>query len=833
MSKRRKRYGVTIILALVSVFYAHSELVWDIWGLQMGDVKLVEEPVDVFIPASEHLSLQPVSFPDSWEKINAVTKARGSDWIFEVDVVWFRYRIPNELINDELIAISIFGSPTAFISAAVSVEPIGATFSYYIFNAEELELSEFLYVKVEKPSGVPGRYLRGPAEGFESVLRGAYTAFDPLPMRLEWSVYGEKDSLDGRTWYEQRSFTPEIGRNKNFAVRFSLPSSYNGSAVDILSAYGVKHTEILIDGRRYYARGFRELYQAPEAAALHWSITEAAVRIPPADSHEEIEIRWSFIYGSALSRAWESGRTIDPSILIFPADLLYRGMAISPSPILRNLGSIFLSILGVIIFIAGFARGGAGRRPFIILSLLAVSAAIASSDSLDGFYLVFRSIPILRWTPGILVSSVKTLCLFAIGPLLIAFHRASTKHTAGQLSKVVSWIVIGFAAAGYAMGFASGVVEGIPLALVFIILGLVSVGTGASVVIHARESVEPEVNRALVAFATLFVSYMIYAILAAFTPVIKIDARLFFTANSISIILIVLPLMAIPLFVYRRVERELRDANVVFRRFVPDEFLKFLGIQQLIDIRPGKQIEVLLTVMFCDIRSFTSLAERMQPREVMSFVNRYLEFAGPVIRENGGFVDKYMGDGVMALFPGEEAEALRAGVQIVTGLPSLDLEIAANAGIGLHRGHAMLGTVGDHGRLDTTVLSDAVNVASRLQSLSAGYGAGILASSDAVAQKTGTLYYARFVDSVRLKGRETATQVYEILPAKRRDLLSPLDEIYEQAFKALSQRDLGEAHRLISDCLSGDPTDPIYRMLNERIQDFRLDRHCRWSPVRF
>ena len=224
--------------------------------------------------------------------------------------------------------------------------------------------------------------------------------------------------------------------------------------------------------------------------------------------------------------------------------------------------------------------------------------------------------------------------------------------------------------------------------------------------------------------------------------------------------------------------------------------------------------------MFCDIRSFTSIAEKMSPQNVMLFINRYLEFAGPVIRKHNGFVDKYLGDGIMAVFPGESPDAGRAALEIVDGTPAIDGSVNARVGMGLHRGSAMLGTIGENDRLDTTVLSDAVNTASRLQALSGGYGADILASDTGSGYPDASgHYYIRFVDRVRLKGKERAVTVYQIMPKHLREMKREMDHLYEEAFRALKMRDVKSAEEEIEVCLGVHPTDSVYQMLKVRIED--------------
>jgi two-component system sensor histidine kinase ChiS len=93
---------------------------------------------------------------------------------------------------------------------------------------------------------------------------------------------------------------------------------------------------------------------------------------------------------------------------------------------------------------------------------------------------------------------------------------------------------------------------------------------------------------------------------------------------------------------------------------VPSEFLQHLDITNIEKIHSGMRKEMELSILFADIRSFTTLSERLNPEQTFNFINSYLELIAPVISEHGGFIDKYLGDGIMALFPGNSDHALNA-----------------------------------------------------------------------------------------------------------------------------------------------------------------------------
>ncbi|MBD1944742.1 HAMP domain-containing protein, partial [Coleofasciculus sp. FACHB-712] len=158
-----------------------------------------------------------------------------------------------------------------------------------------------------------------------------------------------------------------------------------------------------------------------------------------------------------------------------------------------------------------------------------------------------------------------------------------------------------------------------------------------------------------------------------------------------------------------------------FEHFVPDKFLAVIAPEGIENIQVGVSATRTMTILFCDIRGYSSMAEQMTPQQTFSFLNDFLECMGLPIEESGGFIDKYIGDAIMALFDDEGTDsAVRAAIlmqqtlslfneaRMQKGLPAIAV------GIGIHRGEVVMGTVGFTSRIDSTVVGDSVNLASRL-----------------------------------------------------------------------------------------------------------------------
>lgn len=202
------------------------------------------------------------------------------------------------------------------------------------------------------------------------------------------------------------------------------------------------------------------------------------------------------------------------------------------------------------------------------------------------------------------------------------------------------------------------------------------------------------------------------------------------------------------------------------RRFVPERFLKLLNREDIAEAELGDSRMVDVTVLFADIRGFTAMSEQRSPDEILQDLNAFYAYINPAIHDNGGVIDKYIGDAVMALFP-EPQQALAGARAMFRKLDELN-SVRANAdllpfkiGIGLHTGQVILGTVGTENRFSTTVLGDAVNVAARLEQATKKVDYDILASEDAIAlieDRTGI----ERLGKVQLRGRREPVTVFGI-----------------------------------------------------------------------
>ncbi len=266
----------------------------------------------------------------------------------------------------------------------------------------------------------------------------------------------------------------------------------------------------------------------------------------------------------------------------------------------------------------------------------------------------------------------------------------------------------------------------------------------------------------------------------------------------------------------RKTILDLKDTNISIERFVPRAFLAIVGKPSIVDVELGDNKRQDMTVLFSDIRSFTTLSEKLTPDENFAFINTYLEHMGPVIRTHNGFIDKYIGDAIMALFNSAD-DALRASLAMHDALDEFNAERRATGldpvaiGIGLNSGSLMLGTIGEKHRMDGTVISDAVNLASRIEDLTKTYRVGLLISQYTYEQLADPKAYdIRPIDVVVVKGKThpvTILEVFQNDPPAVRDVKRLTRELLQSGVKALAHRDAAAARRCFEQCLALVPGD--------------------------
>lgn len=268
------------------------------------------------------------------------------------------------------------------------------------------------------------------------------------------------------------------------------------------------------------------------------------------------------------------------------------------------------------------------------------------------------------------------------------------------------------------------------------------------------------------------------------------------------------------------------DREAVYERFVPKEFLRNLNIEDIADVKLGDNAQIAMSILFSDIRDFTTLSEQMTPEQNFKFINSYLNVMGPVIRRHHGFIDKYIGDAIMALFDKGADDAVRGAIGMLRKLVEYNEGrkragyVPIRIGIGINTGTLRIGTIGERDRMQGTVISDAVNVASRIEGMTKIYGVSLLISDDTYHSLEDTSkYHIRQIDRIKAKGKTESVTMWEVFDGDASDVLNyKLDTatIFEDARSLYHSRSFDEAHELFLDCLTRNPRDKTAEVYRDR-----------------
>jgi class 3 adenylate cyclase len=247
-----------------------------------------------------------------------------------------------------------------------------------------------------------------------------------------------------------------------------------------------------------------------------------------------------------------------------------------------------------------------------------------------------------------------------------------------------------------------------------------------------------------------------------------------------------------------------------------------------------------LAFLFTDIRGFSSLCEEQRPDQIVKMLNHYLGIQADIIRTNGGDIDKFVGDEIVAMFDGpkKELHACRASVEIRSAmarqreLAELASRNVVSIGIGINTGPVVFGSIGAGDRMDFTSIGDTVNLAARLEKANKSYRTGTLVS-EAVHDKVRGAYLCREIDLLTVKGKRQPVRVFELLQerGKASDRISEIKRVFEEGLSFYRQKKWGQAEQAFG-FLKEKFQDETSEIFLRRIALFKLDPPPRtWDGV--
>jgi adenylate cyclase len=287
--------------------------------------------------------------------------------------------------------------------------------------------------------------------------------------------------------------------------------------------------------------------------------------------------------------------------------------------------------------------------------------------------------------------------------------------------------------------------------------------------------------------------------------------------------------MAWGYFIESKSKRQFTD---LFGQYVPPELVDEMAKDPEQYSMEGRKEE--LTVLFSDVRGFTTLSEQLDSKELSELMNIYLGALTEVIRKRRGTLDKYMGDCIMAFWgaPVNDAEharnAVLAGLEMQAAVRTLDEPFKARGwpplhiGVGVNTGLMTVGDMGSHVRKAYTVMGDAVNLGSRLEGITKQYGVGILVG-ETTRQALKDAIVFREIDRVKVKGKEQPVGIYEPIGLSDEVAKEALDELklWQQALRAYRAQDWDQVEMQLLNLRRMAPTSKLYALYEERVAHHR------------
>lgn len=243
-----------------------------------------------------------------------------------------------------------------------------------------------------------------------------------------------------------------------------------------------------------------------------------------------------------------------------------------------------------------------------------------------------------------------------------------------------------------------------------------------------------------------------------------------------------------------------------FELFVPKKYLDRVSRDGIDNIQLGYSERATATVLFLDIRDFTSLAEDMKPEQISRFLNSYFAEMNTIVSRHGGVIDKFIGDGFMAMFDSEDADqAVKAALEIKLHLRAFNRQRAAaelpeiRVGMGVSSGEVTIGTIGSLDRMDTTAIGDAVVVAKRIETMTKLYQLPLLISHETMYKlRDADQFHIREIDSITVKGKTRPEVIYEVFNNDPDDRFAKKRDSYAYLLEGISYYKLKEWDQAIN-----------------------------------
>ncbi len=271
------------------------------------------------------------------------------------------------------------------------------------------------------------------------------------------------------------------------------------------------------------------------------------------------------------------------------------------------------------------------------------------------------------------------------------------------------------------------------------------------------------------------------------------------------------------------IQKEYEDINSYYERFVPAEFIAKLGKSDIVELKQGDYIIDDITIAFIGLTKGVDEYNRMSGVERIGFLNKIIDIINRAVYDIGGFIDKCVVTEIMVIFPDDPQGAYQVCRRIMAEAESYFNESGFNMrlGIGIHTGEAVLGIIGDQERMESTVISDAVNLASRVKSLNNYFDTGMLVTNSTYAGLADDVYYnSRFLGRVKVKGKNESVNIFEVFTDNKPETILKINskDYFENGLFAYYKKDMATAKKIFTEIATSNASD--------KPSQYYLERSC-------
>ena len=275
---------------------------------------------------------------------------------------------------------------------------------------------------------------------------------------------------------------------------------------------------------------------------------------------------------------------------------------------------------------------------------------------------------------------------------------------------------------------------------------------------------------------------------------------------------------------YRENDKKLNKKDAMYQKYIAKEYLKYFGGKKIEEIEVGENVQVKLCTLFCDMRNSYFSSETLSLQDNFNLINEFLSLVSSKVKDNNGFVDRFVGDGVVAIFDNED-DALKSANEIAKQLDYKNLVSIGKEpikyGISLNSGMCVVGVVGSKNQKQFTAISDTINLCSRIEDLNKIFGTRVLMTKNFMSNLNNA-YVSRYVGTIEFDDLTSKIPVFESLEAysdaKKSSLLKTLDE-FESGVRYFEKGEFEKSKQCFAKCLKNDNADLLSKFYFARAKD--------------